>query len=53
MEHVEDNINTAKEGKANSLTEKELELMDFAKKTFKEKMKVNCTGCRYCMPCSI
>lgn len=53
MEHVEDNINTAKEGAANSLTEKEIELIDFAKKVFKDKMKINCTGCRYCMPCPV
>lgn len=51
MEHVFDNVNTANEGKANSLAKEELELIDFTKKTFKEKMKLNCTGCRYCMPC--
>jgi uncharacterized protein len=53
MEHVEDNINTAEEGAANSLTKEEMELVDFAKKTLKEKMKINCTGCRYCMPCPV
>lgn len=53
MEHVEENINTAKEGAASSLTEEEMELVDFAKKTLKSKMKINCTGCRYCMPCPI
>lgn len=51
MEQVVDNINTASEGAANTLTTEELDLVDFAKKTIKEKMKVNCTGCRYCMPC--
>lgn len=53
MEQVEDNINTANEGAANSLTKEEMELMDFAKKTLKAKMKINCTGCRYCMPCPV
>lgn len=51
MEQVVENINTANEGAANSLTKAEMELMEFAKKTLKEKMKINCTGCRYCMPC--
>ncbi|KNZ43498.1 aldo/keto reductase [Acetobacterium bakii] len=51
MEQVVDNINTANEGAANSLTKEELALVDFSKKTIIEKMKVNCTGCRYCMPC--
>lgn len=51
MEQVEDNINTANEGVANSLTKEEIELVDYAKKTLKAKMKINCTGCRYCMPC--
>ena len=51
MEQVVDNINTANEGAVNSLTNEELALVDFAKKTITEKMKVNCTNCRYCMPC--
>ncbi|WP_414732743.1 aldo/keto reductase [Acetobacterium carbinolicum] len=51
MEQVIDNINTANAGAANSLTNQELALVDFAKKTITEKMKVNCTNCRYCMPC--
>ncbi|WP_303871224.1 aldo/keto reductase [Acetobacterium wieringae] len=51
IEQVVDNIKTANEGVANSLTTEEIALVDFAKKTIKAKMKVNCTGCRYCMPC--
>ncbi|MBV7276823.1 aldo/keto reductase [Clostridium sp. PL3] len=51
LDQVEDNINTASECTANSLTGEELDLVDFAKKTFKAKMKINCTSCRYCMPC--
>ncbi|AFA49965.1 aldo/keto reductase [Acetobacterium woodii] len=51
MDQVVENINTANEGAANSLTKEEIELVDAAKKIIKAKMKVNCTGCRYCMPC--
>ncbi|PRR81014.1 aldo/keto reductase [Clostridium luticellarii] len=51
MAQVVDNINTANEGEADSLTKEEMALVNFAKKTLKEKMKISCTGCRYCMPC--
>lgn len=51
MEQVEDNLKTAEEGAPNALTQEELALVDFAKTTLKAKMKISCTGCRYCMPC--
>lgn len=51
MEMVEENIRIASDAKADSLTEKDLELVDSVKKIIKEKEKVGCTGCRYCMPC--
>lgn len=53
MEHAKENIQIAKASEPNSLTQKELELVDGAKKIFKEKMKVDCTNCRYCMPCPV
>lgn len=51
MAQVVENISTASEGTANSLTAEELALVGFAQQTITAKMKVNCTGCRYCMPC--
>lgn len=51
MEQVSENIKIASEAEANSLTEKEIELIEKAKGIFKEKIKVNCTACEYCMPC--
>lgn len=51
MEHVVENIKIAKEAEENSLTAKELDLVARVQKTLKEKMKVNCTNCKYCMPC--
>lgn len=51
MSQVEENIKTASTANANSLTEKELEVMEKVKSIFKSKMKVNCTACEYCMPC--
>lgn len=35
----------------NSLPQKELEVIEKAKKWFTSRIITNCTGCRYCMPC--
>lgn len=51
MEMIEENIRIASDATPNSLTESDLELVDKVKKIIKEKEKVGCTGCRYCMPC--
>jgi predicted aldo/keto reductase-like oxidoreductase len=51
MDNVTENLRVASEALPNSLTEKELEIMDNVKKAFKERIKVNCTACEYCMPC--
>ncbi|OCA97586.1 aldo/keto reductase [Clostridium beijerinckii] len=51
MDNVTENIRVAGEALPNSLTEKELEIMENVKKAFKERIKVNCTACEYCMPC--
>lgn len=53
ISQVEENIKIASNGEANSLTEKELKIMDRVKTIFKSKMKVNCTACEYCMPCPV
>lgn len=51
MNQVAENIKTGSEAEANSLTEKELKIVDEVKTIIKDKVKVNCTGCEYCMPC--
>jgi predicted aldo/keto reductase-like oxidoreductase len=51
MDHVVENLKVAQEAQANSLTVKEMAIIDAIKKIFKEKIKVNCTACSYCMPC--
>jgi predicted aldo/keto reductase-like oxidoreductase len=51
MDHVTENIKVAQEAETNSLTTKEVEIIDKVKNLFEEKIKVNCTGCAYCMPC--
>ncbi|SDN08175.1 hypothetical protein SAMN04488502_11197 [Dendrosporobacter quercicolus] len=51
MEQVIENINIAGQAKAHSLTAQELGIIDQVKKIYKEKTKVSCTSCAYCMPC--
>ncbi len=51
MDHVMENIKVAQEALPHSLTPKEMELIDAVKKLFKERIRVNCTACAYCMPC--
>jgi predicted aldo/keto reductase-like oxidoreductase len=51
MNHVVENLKVAEQAQANSLTAKEMEIIHAIKKIFKTKIKVNCTGCSYCMPC--
>lgn len=49
--HIEENIRIAGEAKPESLSEKELSLVRDAAETYKKLLKVNCTGCEYCLPC--
>jgi hypothetical protein len=51
MEHVVENLKVAQEAQGNSLTAKEAAMIDEIKELFKARIKVNCTGCGYCMPC--
>ena len=50
-EMVEENIRIASEAEAGCFTEADRALIDKVKRIIKEKEKVGCTGCRYCMPC--
>jgi len=51
MRQVEENVRIANEGKPHSLSKEELALIDQAKETYKKMLKIDCTGCAYCMPC--
>ena len=50
-EMVEANCRTASEAKSGSMSEADLETLEKVKRAIREKEKVGCTGCRYCMPC--
>ncbi|SMC49235.1 hypothetical protein SAMN04488500_10443 [Sporomusa malonica] len=51
MEQATENIKVAQEAQANSLTANEVGIVEEIKNLFKERIKVNCTACAYCMPC--
>ena len=50
-EQTEQNIKTACEAKAESMSEEELAAVKKVVEIMKANIKVNCTGCGYCMPC--
>ncbi|MEI6104228.1 MAG: aldo/keto reductase [Methanothrix sp.] len=51
LEQVEKNVAYAENGFANSLSKEEQNLFGEAETEYKRRIKVPCTGCRYCMPC--
>ena len=51
MEMVEENIRIASEVEAGQFAESDFELIENVKSIIRQKEKVGCTGCRYCMPC--
>ena len=51
MEQIMENIAVADEGKPNSLSEKEISIIAQVKEVYRKMLKVDCTGCAYCMPC--
>lgn len=52
MEQVIENIKICdEEGKANSMTRDEKKIIDNLGEKFKSKTKVDCTACKYCIPC--
>ena len=52
FEQVEQNVGYAKSGLPNSLSQEELSLFKEVEIEYKKRIKIPCTGCRYCMPCS-
>ncbi len=51
MEHLKENLKIADEGLPNSLSPEEKSLITEVKEIYKSRIKVNCTGCKYCIPC--
>ena len=51
IEMVIENTEFASRAKVNSFTKEDFKLLEKVVEAINEKMKVPCTGCRYCMPC--
>ncbi|MGZ3568962.1 MAG: aldo/keto reductase, partial [Thermodesulfobacteriota bacterium] len=51
MGQIIENIGAANEGKPNSLSEKELSIVARVREVYRKMLKIDCTGCAYCMPC--
>ncbi|MCE7700239.1 MAG: 4Fe-4S dicluster domain-containing protein, partial [Methanobacterium paludis] len=51
MDQLKENLKIAEKAQPNSLNDAELGIINRAKSVFEEKLKVNCTGCGYCLPC--
>ena len=50
-DHIAENLRIAEEAAVDSLTPQECDLIDQAAATYNRLMKVDCTGCGYCLPC--
>jgi uncharacterized protein len=51
QEQVDDNIRIASTALPDSLSKEELDIFEKVKTVIREKTKIPCTGCGYCMPC--
>ena len=51
LEMVQANCRTASEAEEGSFTEADFATLEKVKAAIREKERVGCTGCRYCMPC--
>lgn len=48
---INENIRIASEAEPGHLTEEDMEIVAQIKQIIRQREKVGCTGCRYCMPC--
>ena len=48
---VNENIRIASQAEPGHLTQEDLQIVEQIKQIIREREKVGCTGCRYCMPC--
>jgi hypothetical protein len=51
LDHLNENIEVASATEPNSMTGDERELVEAIRDHLRENTKVDCTNCRYCMPC--
>lgn len=51
VEMTLDNIRIFNDAHVGCMSEEELEIIEKARETYVKRIKINCTGCGYCMPC--
>jgi predicted aldo/keto reductase-like oxidoreductase len=51
LNQLAENIGAAHEARAGSLSAEELSLINQVRDAYRKLLKVDCTGCGYCMPC--
>jgi predicted aldo/keto reductase-like oxidoreductase len=51
MDQIDENLKIASEADIHSMSTVETDTVSTAAETFRNLMKVPCTGCQYCMPC--
>jgi predicted aldo/keto reductase-like oxidoreductase len=51
MEYLKENLRIAEAGYPNSLTTEEKSRISEVSEIYRSRIRVNCTGCKYCMPC--
>ena len=51
LEMVRENIRIASDAEIGQFSDSDFRLVEKVKQVIKEREKVGCTGCRYCMPC--
>lgn len=52
-EQVKENIELASKAEINVITEEELEVYNKARELFDKLRPIECTGCSYCLPCTV
>ncbi len=53
MAHVQENVSIAETAEDIVFDEKDYAVVSMAKKAFRDRIRVNCTACGYCMPCPV
>ncbi|WP_319562029.1 aldo/keto reductase [Marispirochaeta sp.] len=50
-EHVEQNLESAPQGRPGSLSQDEMDTVNRVRNYYKGRIQIPCTSCQYCMPC--